>query len=41
MNLPWGGQDALMQSSTIKHLIFAAESGDPAAQFNLKCWSAP
>jgi TPR repeat protein len=24
-----------MQSSTIKHLIFAAESGDPAAQFNL------
>lgn len=24
-----------MQSSTIKHLVFAAESGDAAAQFNL------
>jgi TPR repeat protein len=24
-----------MQSSTIKHLVLAAESGDPAAQFNL------
>ena len=24
-----------MQSSTIKHLLFAAESGDAAAQFNL------
>jgi len=24
-----------MQSSTIKHLILAAESGDAAAQFNL------
>jgi Sel1 repeat len=30
-----GRQDALMQSSTIKHLVLAAESGDPAAQFNL------
>src|SRR5436190_2530538 len=24
-----------MQSSAVKHLILAAESGDPAAQFNL------
>src|SRR5947208_16490211 len=36
-----GRSEWLMQRSTIKHLIFAAESVDPAAQFNLKCWSAP
>ena len=30
-----GGLDALMQSSTIKRLLFAAESGDAAAQYNL------
>jgi TPR repeat protein len=30
-----GCLDVLMQSSTIKHLLIAAESGDAAAQFNL------
>jgi TPR repeat protein len=29
------GLDALMQGSTIRHLLIAAKSGDAAAQFNL------
>jgi len=33
--VPPGGLDGLMQSSTLKHLLVAAESGDAAAQFNL------
>ena len=35
MPVPPGGLDALMQSSTLKHLLVAAGSGDAAAQFNL------
>src|SRR6201998_2448513 len=29
------GLDALMQGSTVRHLLIAAQSGDAAAQFNL------
>src|SRR6266478_3360134 len=29
------GEDTPMQSSAVKQLLLAAESGDPAAQFNL------
>jgi TPR repeat protein len=35
MPLPLSGLDALMQGSTIRHLLIAAKSGDAAAQFNL------
>ena len=35
MPLPLSGLDALMQGSTIRHLLSAAKSGDAAAQFNL------
>jgi TPR repeat protein len=35
MPIPPSGLDALMQGSTIKHLLIAANSGDAAAQFNL------
>jgi TPR repeat protein len=35
MPLPLSGLDALMQGSTIRHLVIAAKSGDAAAQFNL------
>lgn len=35
MPIPPGSLDALMQGSTIRHLLIAAKSGDAAAQFNL------
>jgi len=35
MPLPLSGLDALMQGSTIRHLLIAANGGDAAAQFNL------
>ena len=35
MPVPRGGLDGLMQSSALKHLLVASESGDAAAQFNL------
>jgi len=35
MALRLSGLDALMQTSTIRHLLIAAKSGDAAAQFNL------